>query len=121
MAVTEIQHVSSARARFLRGSPTKYRLVADTIRGRGVTEALGIMQGLKKRASGPLTALLNSAIANAENAHPEIDVDELYVAEIFVDGGPSMPKRVRPAPMGRAYPIIKRTSHITVKLASREA
>jgi large subunit ribosomal protein L22 len=121
MAVTEINQVSSAQVRFLRGSAQKYRLVADLIRGHAVNDALGIMSGLKKRACGPMTKLLNSAIANAENLHPEVDVDELFVAEIFVDGGPSMPPRVRPAPMGRAYPIIKRTSHITVKLASREA
>jgi large subunit ribosomal protein L22 len=121
MAVTETNHISSARARFLRGSPQKFRLVADAIRGRNVSEALGIMQGLKKRACGPLTTLLNSAIANAENLHPDVDADDLYVAEVFVDGGPTLPPRIRPAPMGRAYPILKRTSHITVKLGAREA
>jgi len=121
MAVTETNQVSTARARFLRGSPQKFRLVADAIRGRSVSEALGIMSGLKKRACGPLTTLLNSAIANAENLHPDVDADDLMVAEIFVDGGPSLPPRIRPAPMGRAYPIIKRTSHITVKLAAKEA
>lgn len=121
MAVKEMTQVSTARARFLRGSPTKYRLVADAIRGRAVQEAMGILRLSKKRAAKPIAKLLDSAIANAENLHPEVDVDELVVAEIRVDTGPSLPMRIRPQPMGRAYPIIKRTSHVTVKLAEREA
>jgi len=121
MAATDKASVSSARARFLRGSPTKYRLVADAIRGRAVPEALGVLAVLRKRASGPMEKVLRSAIANAENLNPTIDVDELYIAEIFVDPGPTLPTRIRPQPMGRAYPIIKRTSHVTVKLAEREA
>lgn len=112
--------MSTARARFLRGSPQKYRLVADAIRGRSVPEALGILRLSKKRASGPMEKLLRSAVANAEDLHPGVDVDALVISEIFVDGGPSLPTRIRPQPMGRAYPIIKRTSHITVKLAEKE-
>jgi len=118
---TENTSVSVARARFLRGSPTRYRLVADAIRGRGVPEALGILQAFNRRAAGPMEKIVRSAIANAENVKPDVDVDELVISEIFVDGGPSMPTRIRPAPMGRAYPIIKRTSHITVKLAEKGA
>ena len=113
-------HVSTARARFLRGSPQKFRLVVDQIRGRQVPEALGVLQLSKKRASKSLETLLRSAVANAENLKPEVDVDELYISEMFVDPGPSLPMRIRPQPMGRAYPIIKRTSHVTVKLAERE-
>lgn len=113
--------VSKARARFLRGSPQKFRLVIDQIRGRNVPEALGLLQLSNKRASKPIETLLRSAVANAENLHPEVDVDELFVAECFVDPGPSLPMRIRPQPMGRAFPIIKRTSHVTVKLAERDA
>ena len=113
--------VSMARSRYLRGSPTKFRLVADAIRGKAVDDALGFLQVSKRRASGPLEKILRSAIANAEDRAPDVDVDRLFVSEIFVDPGPSMPKRIRPAPMGRAYPIIKRTSHVTLKLAEREA
>ncbi len=114
------EHVATARARFMRGSAQKFRLVVNQIRGRKVPEALGILELSKKRVSKALEALLRSAVANAENLKPEIDVDELYVAEAFVDAGPSLPPRIRPQPMGRAYPIIKRTSHITVKLAERD-
>ena len=120
-AVTEKEFVSTAKVRFLRGSPQKYRLVADAIRGKGVPEALDILELSKKRACGPMKTLLRSAIANAEDLHPGVDVDDLVISEIFVDGGPSLPPRIRPQPMGRAYPIIKRTSHITVKLAEKEA
>ncbi len=121
MAANEIEHVSTARGRYLRGAPTKFRLVANTIRGRRVPEALGILDVSTKRASVAMEKLLRSAIANAEDRHPEVDVDELVVAEIFVDPGPSLPPRIRPQPMGRAYRIIKRMSHLTVKLAEREA
>ena len=63
---------------------------------------------------------MRSAIANAENLDPGVDIDELVVAEVFVNQGTSLPPRIRPQPMGRAYPIIKRTSHITVKLSGRK-
>lgn len=118
---TTIEHVSKASGRYLRGAPTKFRLVVDAIRGKAVNEALGILQLSEKRAAGPVEKVLRSAIANAEDLQPDVDVDELFVAEIFVDQGPSLPLRIRPQPMGRAYPIIKRTSHVTVKLAEREA
>jgi large subunit ribosomal protein L22 len=114
------EHVSAAHARFMRGSAQKFRLVVNQIRGRKVPEALGILQLSRKRVSKSLEALLRSAVANAENLKPEIDVDELYIAEAFVNPGPSLPPRIRPQPMGRAFPIIKRTSHITVKLAERD-
>jgi large subunit ribosomal protein L22 len=114
------ENVSTARGRFLRGSPQKFRLVVDQIRGRQVPDALGLLELSKKRVSKPIETLLRSAVANAENLKPEVDVDELYVAEVFVDPGPSLPPRIRPQPMGRAFPIIKRTSHVTVKLAERD-
>ena len=113
--------MSKAYGRYLRGSPQKFRLVVDTIRGRAVPEALGILELSTKRASLAIEKVLRSAVANAENIKPDVDVDGLYIATIAVDPGPTLPTRIRPQPMGRAFPIIKRTSHVTVKLAEREA
>ena len=115
-----MEMVSQARARFVKGSATKVRLVADQIRGRKVVEALGTLELSTRRASRHLEKVLRSAVANAENIDPGIEVDDLVVAEVFVDQGPSLPTRIRPQPMGRAFPIIKRTSHITVKLAGKK-
>jgi large subunit ribosomal protein L22 len=112
--------VSQATARFVRGAPTKVRLIADSIRGKGIPEALGTLQLSKRRAAQHVEKVVRSAIANAENLDASVDVDRLVVTEIYVNQGPSLPTRIRPQPMGRAYPIIKRTSHITVKLAERE-
>ena len=110
---------STARLRYLRGSPQKVRLVADLIRGKGVQDAVNILSLTKKGAAKPMEKLLKSAIANAENRDTAVDVDRLYVKEIFVDGGPML-KRIRPAPMGRAFRILKRTSHVTIKLDTRK-
>lgn len=110
---------STARLKYLRGSPQKVRLVADLIRGKGVQEAANILALTHKRAARPLAKLLRSAIANAESRESAVDVDRLYVKEVFVDGGPSL-KRIRPAPMGRAFRILKRTSHVTIKLDTRK-
>jgi large subunit ribosomal protein L22 len=115
-----MQIVSQATARFVRGAPTKVRLIADAIRGKGIPEALGTLQLSKRRAAQDVEKVVRSAIANAENLDSGVDVDRLVVKEIYVNQGPSLPTRIRPQPMGRAYPIIKRTSHITVKLAERE-
>lgn len=115
------ENVSKAHGRYLRGSPQKFRLVVDLIRGRAVPEALGILELSRKRAARAIEKVLRSAVANAENLQPDVDVDELYVATIMVDPGPTLPTRIRPQPMGRAFPIIKRTSHVTVKLSEREA
>ena len=108
-----------AQLRFLRATPRKVRLVADLIRGKGVQEAVNILHLTNKSAAKPLEKLLKSAIANAENRDDHVDVDRLYVKEIFVDGGP-MFKRIRPAPMGRAFRVLKRQSHITIKLDTRK-
>ena len=110
----------SARLRYLQASPQKVRLVADLIRGRGVQEASDLLQLTKKSAAKPMRKLLNSAVANAENRDEQLDLDLLYVKEIFVDKGPVL-KRLRPQPMGRAFQIQKRQSHITIKLDTREA
>ena len=109
----------TARLRYLRGSAQKVRLVVDLIRGKGVQEAVNLLQVTNKAAARPVEKLLKSAIANAENREDHVDVDRLYVKEIFVDGGPTF-KRIRPAPMGRAFRVLKRQSHITIKLDTRK-
>ena len=110
----------TAQLRYLQASPQKVRLVADQIRGVGVQEASNLLQLSKKAAARPLRKLLQSAIANAENRDDQLDVDRLYVKEIYVDGGPTL-KRIRPQPMGRAFRILKRQSHVTIKLDSRKS
>lgn len=115
-----MEKVSEATARYVKGGATKVRLVADMIRGRGVPEALGTLELTNRRAARHLEKVVRSAVANAENLDPGIDVDDLVVAEVYVDQGPSLPMQIRPQPMGRAFPIIKRTSHITVKLAGKK-
>jgi large subunit ribosomal protein L22 len=108
-----------AKLRYLQGSPQKARLLADQIRGKDVQEAANILKLSPKYASKPIEKLLKSAIANAESRDEAVDVDRLYVKEIFVDRGPML-KRLRPAPMGRAFRILKRQSHITIKLDTRK-
>jgi len=97
--------------RFARISPRKVRLIADLIRGRDVNEALNVLKFTPNRAAGMVRKALASAVANADEA--EADVDLLFVETAFVDEGPTM-RRWRPKDRGRAYPIRKRTSHITV-------
>jgi large subunit ribosomal protein L22 len=109
----------TAQHKYLQASPQKVRLVADQIRGRGVQDAANILELSKKAAARPLRKLLQSAIANAENLDDQLDVDRLYVKEIFVNGGPTL-KRIRPQPMGRAFRILKRQSHVTIKLDTRK-
>ncbi len=109
----------TAKLRYLQSSPQKVRLVADQIRGKDVQDAVNILELSKKRAAQPMKKLLKSAIANAENRDEKLDVDLLYVSEVFVDGGPAL-KRIRAQPMGRAFRILKRQSHITVKLDMRK-
>jgi large subunit ribosomal protein L22 len=103
-----------AKAKFVRISPRKARLVADAIRGMNVGEALSRLEFTPKKAAVLVTKVLKSAVANASQSQ-NVDVDRLYVKKAFVDGGPVL-KRWRPRAMGRAYIIRKRTSHITVVL-----
>ncbi len=104
-----------AKARFIRMSPRKVRLVVDLIRGMSVVEADAQLAHFRKAAALPVRKLLQSAIANAEhNFH--LNRDALRVRVITVDGGPTI-KRFRPRAMGRAAPIRKRTSHITIILS----
>lgn len=103
-----------ARARYARVTPMKARRVIDLIRGRGAQEALAILQFAPQAASAPVSKVLASAIANAEN-NLALDPDTLVVSRAFVDEGPTL-KRFRPRAQGRAYRIRKRTSHITVEV-----
>jgi large subunit ribosomal protein L22 len=103
-----------ARARYIRISPRKARLVADLIRGKSAQQATNILTFTQKAAARIIKKVLQSAIANAENKG-DIDVDTLYVKRIFVDQGPTQ-KRYRPRAMGRATLIQKKTSHITIVL-----
>lgn len=110
---------TTARLKGARISAQKARLVADQIRGKGVEDALTILEFSSKKAAGLIKKVLNSAIANAEH-NDGADVDELKVSTIFVDEGMTM-KRLRPRAKGRADRILKRTCHITVKVADGES
>jgi large subunit ribosomal protein L22 len=107
-----------ATARYIRGSPQKIRLVVDLIRGKNVSEALTILRFTKKRASKNVEKVLKSAIANAEQKAEGTDVDSLIVSQAYVNEGPRM-KRMRPAPMGRAYRIQRRMSHISIRVSDK--
>jgi|ERR1700722_1119044 large subunit ribosomal protein L22 len=113
-----------ALARHVRMSAQKVRLVVDLIRGQRAEQALQILQYTKKRAARDVEKVLRSAIANAErkadDAGASLDVDELFVSTCYVNEGTRW-KRLRPAPMGRAYRYQKRTSHITVAVAEHHA
>ena len=105
-----------AEARYIRVSPQKARLVVDQIRGRNAGDALNILRGTNKRIAPAVEKVLRSAIANAQNRFNDVDVDKLVVAEAYVNEGPRT-KRVRPAPMGRAYRYQRRSAHIAVTVA----
>ena len=114
-----------AKAKYLRGSAQKARLVVDMIRGKNVNEALAILRFTNKRASVGVEKCVRSAIANAseaaEKANIAIDPDELWVKAAFVDRGPTKNRRrVRPAPQGRAYREQRHFCHVTVLLSSDE-
>lgn len=112
--------VSRAAAKYVRISPLKCRLIADLIRERYVGEALTILHfSKKKKASLIVEKVLRSAIANAQQKTPNIDVDNLYISRISINQGPQM-KRFRAAPMGRASRILKRTSHVHIYLEERK-
>lgn len=104
--------------RNVRIAPRKVKVVCDLIRGKSAAEANAIMMNTPKAASELLVKLLKSAVANAENNH-NMDPEKLYVAEVSVSPGPIM-KRIRPMSHGRAFRILKRTSHITLVLKEKE-
>jgi large subunit ribosomal protein L22 len=116
----DIEALSKAEARYVRVSPQKARLVVDMIRGHQAGDAINILNATNKRIAPAIQKVLKSAIANAENLSTDVDVDRLYVAEAYVNEGPRQ-KRIRPAPMGRAYRYQRRSAHIVVKLGERAA
>ena len=102
---------------YARISSSKVRIVINLIKGKSVKEALGILAYTSKAASPILIKLLKSAIANAENNN-NLDIEKLYIADAYANGGPTM-KRIQPRAQGRAYKILKRTSHITLVVKER--
>lgn len=110
--------IVAAKLRHARISAQKARLVADQVRGLSVDKALNVLDFSVKKAAGLVNKVLRSAIANAEN-NAGADVDELKVARIFVDEGPTL-KRMRPRAKGRGNRILKRTCHITVQVSDEQ-
>jgi large subunit ribosomal protein L22 len=106
----------------MRVSPQKARLVLNLIRGRRVEDALNTLAFTKKRVAGTVEKLLRSAVENANYLSSEksidVDIDSLYVKQAVANDGPRM-KRIRPAPMGRAYRYVRRIAHIELVLAER--
>ncbi len=101
-------------------TPRKMRLVADLVRGRGVFEALNMLRFEPKVGARKVEEVLKTAIANWEQKNQEVDIEnaDLYIKEIFIDGG-RMLKRLRPAPQGRGHRIRKRSNHITMVIDSK--
>ena len=106
-----------AYLKYARISPRKVQIVLDLIRNKPANVALAIIKHTPKAACEPLEKLLKSAMANAENNH-NMDVNRLYVSECFVSPGPTM-KRMRPMSHGRAFRVLKRSSHVTMALKER--
>jgi ribosomal protein L22 len=113
-----VRPVVTARAKYVRSSARKARLVIDHVRGKPIGEARALLRHSPRGIARDLERLLESAIANAENNHDLIG-DDLYVKEIYADEGPTL-KRFRARAQGRAYRIRKRTSHLTVALTPKE-
>ncbi|MFM2105167.1 MAG: hypothetical protein RL338_199 [Chloroflexota bacterium] len=109
----------SATAKYLRGSTRKARLVTQAIRGRKVEDAAALLRFMPQHAARDVAAVLKSATANAENNH-NLAADELVVLEAHANEGPTI-KRFRPRAQGRAFPIHKPMTHITIVVADREA
>jgi large subunit ribosomal protein L22 len=107
----------SATLRYLRITPRKVRLVADNVRGMNVGAAIAMLKFTPNAAAKPLSKLLRSAVANAEQKGGNVDVDALFVKTLTVDQGPKM-RRFMPRAMGRAYRVEKKTSHVYVELGS---
>ncbi len=113
------QEITSAKAtaRTIRMAPRKVRRVIDLIRGKHVGEAVNILEFSTQHAATPISKVLHSAIANAEHNF-DLDVEDLYVSEAYVDEGPTL-KRYRPRAKGAASPVNKRTSHITIVVSEK--
>ena len=123
MAENKARHLGEsealAQARYVRMTPMKVRRVVDVVRGMKADEAIATLRFAPQAASEPVSKLIASAVANAEN-NKNLDRDTLWVSQAYVDEGPTL-KRFRPRAQGRAYRIRKRTSHITVVVESRQS
>ena len=115
----KVSQLTRGRLRYLRASAQKTRLVVDQIRGRRVDAARALLRNSRKAVARDVLKLLMSAVANTENRAEAglVDTDELFVTRAFVDEGP-VAKRIQPAPMGRAFPILKRSCHVTIELGT---
>ena len=111
--------MARAEARYIRISPQKARLVVDLIRGQNAGAALLTLRSVNKRVAPSVEKVLQSAIANAKSMAEGVDVDNLMVSEAYVNEGPRS-RRIRAAPMGRAYRYQRRTAHIVVEVAEKE-
>lgn len=109
---------AKATAKYIRISPRKMKFVCNMIRGKNVDEALSVLKFTPKKGAVILEKVLTSAVANAENNF-DMDRDNLYVAQVYANQGPTL-KRWRPRAQGRAYKILKRTSHISVVVKEKE-
>lgn len=109
---------AKATAKYVRVSSRKAKLVADMIRGKAIGEALSILALTPNKAAKVMEKVVKSAMANAENNY-NMDIENLYVDQIYADQGPTL-KRYKAGPQGRAFPIKKRTSHITAVLKEQE-
>ncbi|HOP56957.1 MAG TPA: 50S ribosomal protein L22 [Bacillota bacterium] len=109
---------AKAVLRSVRIAPRKVRLVVDLVRGQSINDAYAILRNLQRGASKPVEKLIKSAAANADHNF-QLDPEKLYIKEIFVGEGKTF-KRIQPRSRGRAFAILKRTSHIYVTVAERE-
>jgi large subunit ribosomal protein L22 len=115
---------AKATSKYVRTSAQKAGLVLELIRGKKASDAIAILRFTKKAIARDIEKALRSAIANAvhvadKNQKRRVDEDDLFVSKAYADQGPTQ-KRVRPAPMGRAYQVLKRTTHLTVAVSERE-
>ena len=109
---------AQAHAKFVRVSDTKARIVLEQIKGKSIGEAMAILAYSPRYAAEIIEKVLKSAVANAEN-NLELDVNNLYVADVFANQGPTL-KRIRPRAQGRAYRINKKTAHISIYLDEKK-
>jgi large subunit ribosomal protein L22 len=116
--ISESQMPFEAKHRFARISPRKARLLMDLVRGRNVDDAITMLRFSKQRASGMIEKVIRSAVANATEQEAVTRRNALYVAKAWVDAGP-VTKRFQPKDRGKAYPIMKRTSHLVVTIDER--
>lgn len=108
---------AKAEAKYIRISPRKVKPVADLVRGKNIKDAQAILKFTPRKAAREILKVLNSAVANAENNH-HMNVDSLFISEVYANQGPTL-KRFKAGSMGRAIPMLKRTSHIGVVVSEK--